>query len=135
MEFVEHLLGVILEGRCEQVVEVDLVFLVNARYSHCAAITTVARAGDGAGLLVRALFSNDFCDSGRHFALHRGIPVLETSMSHDEVGEPRVGLGHDILVHTVFEVLLLMSVEEEIETGEVTERDILAQTGTLLEAE
>ena len=120
VKLVEHLFGMVLECLGEQVVEVDLVFLVNARYGDSAAITGLACASSGAGFFFRALFGNDFSCGGSHLTLRLVFPVFEAGVSHDEVGDPRVGPSDEILVHTVLEVLLLVSIEEEVETGQVT---------------
>ena len=52
-----------------------------------------------------------------------------------EVCNPLAGMGHNLLVHTVLEIFLLVGIEEEVETGEIAEGGVFGERGALLGTE
>lgn len=52
-------------------------------------------------------------------------------MVRHEGRDPHVGVLHNLLIHTVLIVLLHVSIEEEVETGDVGERYVLGEGSAL----
>lgn len=116
-----------LERLGEQIIEVDLVSLVDAGEGDGARVArrTVLRLARARG-----------CDGGGGLPLcvsHLGLlPVLEGRVRSGEVCDPGVGAFEHSAIDTILMVLLLVSIEEEIEAGQVAEGDELSQGGPLL---
>lgn len=120
MEFIKHRLGVHLKRLCEQVVQVHFVCFVNARDGNRAAVTGLAGTRGSAHFFLFTVSLNHSTCSGSHIDLFSVSPVFKCGMVRDEGRCPLVWIVNHIFVHTVFEVFLLVRIEEKIQTGEVT---------------
>ena len=127
METVEHRLAVGLESRCEQVVQVRLVWEIDSRNGDRAGVTLFARARRCAGLFTLATGIHGGGD--RRLDLRRLLllPVLEGWVILHECGHPLVRLLRNVRIHAVLQVFLHVCVEEEIKTRDVAEGDVLCK--------
>jgi len=55
------------------------------------------------------------------------LPVLEGCVLGHERRDPLVGVLLYVRVHTVLQILLHVCVEEQVETGDVAEGDVLSE--------
>ena len=120
------------ECLCEQIIEVHLVGLVDARDGDGAAVAGFAGAR---GLTLLFLAGTVSLHGGGCLSLCIGhfcaLPVLEGWVRGREIGHPSAWMLDNLPVDTVFVIFLLVGVQEEIQTGEVAERDEFSERGAL----
>ena len=115
---VKHGLRMGFECRSEESVEISLIGLVDARDSDRATVASGARPRSGTAFLLCATSVLDgFSCRCTNLQFIVSFPVLESSMIGREVCNPLAWMGHNLLIHTVLEVFLLVCVEEQIKTG------------------
>ena len=112
MQLVEHYLCLSLECRGEEIVQILLILLVDARDGDGAAIAGRAGASGHAFLRISAAVYH----SGTGVTAlidHLGrVPIFECSMLRREGCKPLVRVAHDLLVDAVFVVFLSLRIEE-----------------------
>ena len=122
-----------LERLREQVVQIHLVSLVNARDGDRAAIALATGACRLALDVLAGALSLDGGGSLRLSVRHFGkLPVLERRMARGEVSHPDARTSDHLLVYAILIVFLLMRVEEEVETGQIAEAHKLCERRALL---
>ena len=133
---VKHGFRVCLKCGCEKRVEIGFIGLEDAWDSDWAAIAWRAGACSGAAVLVKtALFLNSISSQCTDLQFVGRVPVLESCVISSEISNPLAGMGHNLLIHTVLEIFLLMGVEEQVKTGQVAEASVFWDGCALLGTE
>lgn len=122
MQVIKHGLTSLAEVACEQLVKVCLVAHVNSGDCDGAAIAVI---------FVFASISHGIAHLAHDISFLCFFPISECWVSVHVMRHPNLGWANHLGVDAVLHVLLHVSIQEEIERGQVAEWDVFSEGGSL----